>query len=375
MDITNIECRWLKIPLAGEYSISSATSQSINTFLVIIETADGERGIGTADTTGVHPVPQTPAQIFESLVDELLPNLMNRQPATPTQLYQFISQYPGYVNATSALEMAFLDLHCRSTDQTIAEHFGGALHTPEPLNAWVGVDSPEAMASEAESWLERGFTGLKIKVTGDPEPDIARIRAVCERVGNAMDVRVDANEGYTSVEDALRVAREMESLPIVHFEQPIHRDDVSGLKRLTHSTSVTVMADEPVTTVRDAAYLVWEGAADRLKFKVLKQGGLQAVHRALHLAEAADMQCVVGHGFCSSPAMSAELQLTSTHESVLRPVESVGVLKFSEEPFAPQVTVTDGAAQIPSGSGHGVRISDYELLDSYTTDAREITGE
>jgi L-alanine-DL-glutamate epimerase-like enolase superfamily enzyme len=372
MDLASAAVRRLEIPLEGSYAISDGATASIYSMLVVLETADGERGIGTADVTGNHPIPQTVDGIQSSLVDELLPAVLEEQPEHPNALHRLLDEFPHYGNAKCALEMAYLDLYCRRRGQSIADFLGGRLRDEEPLNAWVGVDTPEAMAAEADEWRRRGFTSLKMKADGDVQRDIARIEAVCDAVGDEMAVRVDANEGYGSLEEALETCRAIEDRPIAHFEQPLPRDDREGLVALTDATSVPIMADEPILRLQDAYDFLSAGAGDRLKFKILKQGGVVRVREMLDVARAAGVDCVVGHGFCTSPAASAELQLTATHGSVFRPVESVGTLKLADEPFTPRLSIEDGTATVPDGDGLSVTLADGDVLDGVTADAVEL---
>ena len=68
-------------------------------------------------------------------------------------------------------------------------------------------------------------------------------------------------------------------------------------------------------------------AADLVKVKVMKQGGLFRCLQAIDTAVTAGMQCVVGHGFGLTLNMLAELHVASMSESILEACESVGPAK------------------------------------------------
>jgi L-alanine-DL-glutamate epimerase-like enolase superfamily enzyme len=370
MNIASADVYQLRIPMAGTYEIAGSATSATTSILVVLSTADGTRGIGTADPVSGHPIPQSGDEIYESLTDGLLADVLEAGPATPNEMARFLERYPGQENARCALQLAYLDAYCREREQSLAEFFGGAVRDVEPLNAWVGVDAPGAMATAAETWADKGFESLKMKIVGDPATDLQRIQAVHEAVGDTMQIRVDANEGYRDVDTAISVAEELENLPLAHLEQPVPRDDLEGLARVTAATSLTIMADEPVLSPNDGYRILTEDVADRLKFKILKSGGVMPVWRGLGLAAAADSPCVVGHGFCTTPAASAELQLTASHESVYRPVETVGPLKMAEEPFTSAIEIEDGTATVPNGPGLGVEMDEDRVRELAVASAR-----
>ena len=132
------------------------------------------------------------------------------------------------------------------------------------------------------------------------------------------------------------------------------------------------MADECLLSLSDVHEVLSKRAADRIKVKTLRLGGILPTRRALDVASAAGIPAIVGHGFGLSPSTSSELQLTTTHENVVTPVESVGMLKMESEPFDPVISSEGGNALLPSGNGHGIRLDESKLAefcvntDSYT---------
>ena len=361
MELSDVDVYRLDIPLNDTYEIAGAATAALDTILVVLADADGHRGLGTADPIAGHPIPQTAAEIVDGLVDDLLPTIADRTPQSPNELLDRFDAVVGQENGKCALEMAFLDLFCRRADVSLADFFGGALVDREPLNAWVGVDDPRAMATDARRWRDRGFESMKMKIDGTPDLDIERVKAVRAAIGDDMQLRVDANEGYANVETAIEVAGRLEAFDLAHIEQPVPRADLAGLAEITAATPIPILADEPILSPADGYRVVKADAADRLKFKILKSGGTIPVRRGLDLGSAAGVDCVVGHGFCTAPAASAELQLAATHRGIARPVETVGPLKIRDAPFTGGVVITDGTATVPDGPGLGVGLDDDRL--------------
>ncbi|WP_170977490.1 mandelate racemase/muconate lactonizing enzyme family protein [Halorussus salinisoli] len=329
--------------------------------LVILETADGTRGIGTADPSPGYSR-QTSQEIWDALSDVILPRFLEVQPETPCEGAAVLESVQGHENARCAVEMAFLDLCGHVNDKSVASFFGGTSRKRERLNAWIGVDTPQSMAENARVWRDRGFASLKLKLDGNPERDIERVRTVVGAVGSQMQVRADVNGAYDS-KTAIDVARELEDTELVHLEQPVPQDDLDGLEAVTKSTSTTIMADECLLTLDHVRKVLDRGAADRLKLKPLRLGGLLQANDALEMAADAGIDCVVGHGFGLTPATSAELLLTTSHENVFRPVESVGLLKMADQPFESTYSYSDGMVQLAEAPGLGVSVSDNHLSE------------
>lgn len=376
MNLNAAQIHWLRIPLDDSYRTAHHDGvPAVDSVLVVLSTADGTRGIGTADVLENAPY-QSPTAMLSNLGDRFVPRVVEDSPETPNAFRRTLTAVDGNERgneaARCALETAYLDLYCRHRGQSLAELFGGALCETEPLNGWVGIDSPDRMAENARQLLAAGFGSIKIKLEGDPEADIERVRAVHEAVGDVMDIRADVNTGYgRDVSTAIDVARELEAYDLAHFEQPLDIDEFEGMVELTAATDTRIMADEPVTSAAACYRILEMEAADRLKLKPLRMGGPLESHRGLTVAKAAGIDCVVGHGFGVAPATSAELQLVAAHENVFRPVESVGPLKMESEPFAPRIRIEDGTAAVPDGPGLGIELVD-DALAEFTVESRRV---
>lgn len=371
MDIRSAAVHRLRVPLERTYEISGGSSSEMEILLAVVTTADGTRGIGTADPALGHAVPQSPDGIYAGLGERILPELVGATPENPNALRAVLESFEGEENSRCAAELAYLDAYCRRRDQSLGALLGGTLRDEEPLNGWVGVDSPRAMVAETERLYEQGFRSIKAKLSGDIERDLARVDELCEAFGGQMQIRLDANEGYPDVETAIDAAVRMERYPIAHLEQPISREDVDGLARITDATTLVVMADEPILDAEDGYRYLKADVADRLKFKILKAGGVLEARRCLTTAAAAGVPCVLGHGFSSAPAAFAEIQLAAAHENVFSPIETVGTLKISDAPFTARPNMSGGSVEVPDEPGIGTDL-DEDALEEFSVETTAV---
>jgi len=354
----------LKVPMHASYGSAHHRDFTEMKSTLVVLNGDGVTGIGTADATPGYSI-QSHDDIESALVTDLLPHVLDRNPENPNRFIDIVPDIEAYPNAVCALEMAYLDWYGKKHENTVTDILAGAHRKRVPLNGWVGIDDPDVMDKEARRWLADDYKSIKIKLSGDPETDISRVRAVCEAVcDEGMDVRADVNAGY-DIETGIYVARELEQFPLAHLEQPVPKDDLNGLKRVTEATSTTIMADESIVTARDAFEIIRHAAADRIKIKILRMGGVLKTRQVLDAAALAGVSCVVGHGFGLTPATSTELSLTATHHNVFGPVEAVGLLKMQEEPFS-ALQIDDGVAELPPGPGHGIELIEGGLQEYIT---------
>ena len=99
------------------------------------------------------------------------------------------------------------------------------------------------MAEVAERYLGQGFAALKIRFhRGDWRDDIKALEAVRAQVGDRLELMVDCNQGWRMPWDTeraldvsrtpLAVAARARRLGVYWMEEPLHRGDYDGMRRL-----------------------------------------------------------------------------------------------------------------------------------------------
>ncbi|MEE4113839.1 MAG: enolase C-terminal domain-like protein, partial [Desulfobacteraceae bacterium] len=127
---------------------------------------------------------------------------------------------------------------------------------------------------EAEEYSGRGFRFLKVKTGIDVDEDIERLVNIRQRVGPAVAIRVDANQGY-SRSDYLRFVHETSQVDLEFTEQPLHRSDLDGMRTLAGSVRKRSAADECLLSPKDAlACLCPPYPFGIFNIKLMKCGGI-----------------------------------------------------------------------------------------------------
>ena len=222
---------------------------------------------------------------------------------------------------------------------------------------------PAQAAREAGEWQRRGFTTAKIKIAGGGPEGIERVAAVRAAVGDRMALRVDFNESLTLAE-AVAFIRRLEPYALTLVEQPIPRTDIAGLARIRGQIGVPLMADESVTGPASLIDIIRREAADIVKLKVMKQGGLLRTRQMIECAAAAGLRVVIGHGFGLTLSTLAEAAVAATSDAVLPGCEAVGPLKMAGDVVRDPVNLEAGVIRLTDAPGLGAVI-DPEALERY----------
>jgi L-alanine-DL-glutamate epimerase-like enolase superfamily enzyme len=199
----------------------------------------------------------------------------------------------GNTSAKAAIDMAVYDLLGKRDDSRLFERLGGEGDGSVLTDMTIGIEDQEETVRRATAHCENGFRALKLKVGLDLVSDIKRMAAVRDAVGAGIEMRVDANQGY-SVEQAVLFCEEMHTLGVVLVEQPVDADDYSGLKAVKVRSPVPIMADECLKTVADARKVAAEGVADIINIKLMKSGGIFPALEIDRVARDAGITTMIG---------------------------------------------------------------------------------
>ena len=360
--IERVEVFGVAVPLVGGGFKNAYLTKTVQkSALVRLTAAGGAVGLGNIDPSPGYST-ETVEQSLGILREKLAPCVLGLD---ATNIYALTARLDaallGFLDAKAAIEMACVDLTARALNVPVYVYLGGAVKERLTFNAWIGIVSPEEAAAEALKWLKRGFRSAKIKVGGGVEADRERVKAVREAVGSAMALRIDANAGYDP-DTAIRLARLTRPYDLQLIEQPVAADDLVGMARVRREADgIPIMADESILDHASLISVIKAGAADIVKLKVMKQGGLRRTAAMLATAQAAGMRCVVGHGFGLGINTVAEIMLAATSANVIDGLECVGPLKTADDIVTEKLDLGSGALALPPGPGLGVTLDEAKL--------------
>jgi L-alanine-DL-glutamate epimerase-like enolase superfamily enzyme len=135
------------------------------------------------------------------------------------------------------------------------------------------------MAKRVADYRAEGYRRFQLKVGGDPDEDVARIRAAAAQLGPGDRLIADANTGWL-MHDALRVARAVRDVD-VYLEQPClsYEECLSVRRHTEHPFVLDEVIDSVDMLLRGRADL----AMDVVNIKISKFGGLTRARQARDL--------------------------------------------------------------------------------------------
>lgn len=340
MRIVKVEWRRLELELNEPYTIAYETVARVSNILIRIQTACGLVGLGCAApdeaVTG-----ERADDVMTALADQVEPVLMGANPLRRAWVGEQLEQvFVGRPSLQAAVGMALHDLLAKRARLPLFELLGGYRESMATSITLPILPLVETVA-RASDYVQQGFVALKMKGGIDVDLDAERVLAVRRAVGPQIEIRFDANQGY-SVADTRRFVALSEGMGQIEvLEQPINRDLHVELGELTQSLPVPVMADESAVSSIDAFRLAKDGLVDVLNIKLMKVGGLAEAMRVNAIARVAGMTAMVGCMDECALSISAGLHLALALPNV-RYADLDGHLDIVDDPTASAIRLDRG---------------------------------
>lgn len=316
MKIRNIILSCQTIPLIKPFITALRKVTSIEFVMIRVLLEDGTEGVGTASPTVV--ITGDSLQGIESAVQTILsPLLIGREIEQIAALSQTIQHSCiGNTSAKAGMEIALFDAYAKKLNVPLFQLFGGKTNTLQN-DMTISINETDRMVKDAVEGVKKGFNALKIKAGLDVAEDHERIQAIREEVGPLIEIRVDANQGWTKKE-AVRIIDgwEKAGLNINLVEQPVAAWDLASLKYVTDRVNTPIMADESVFSPEQALELVQMRAVDWLNIKLMKAGGIFRAMQIADIAQAGGIPCMIGSMMESGTGVLAAAHIATAHPNI-----------------------------------------------------------
>ena len=293
MRIVSVSSRTENFGLTRPYAIAFRQVDSVANVILEIRTAEGAVGLGAAS-----PEPGVTGETLEAcranLEERNLSWLVGQDAREAASLCRETeARMPRSPAARAAVDIALHDLLGQHVGLALVDLLGRA-HEALPTSITIGIKGVGETLAEAEEYLGRGFTILKVKTGLDLEEDLERLSRLRERVGPTIRIRVDANQGY-GLEQTARLFEKTAALAIEFVEQPLPADAVPLLRSLPEEWRDRIAADESLLDASDALSLVSSPRACGIfNIKLMKCGGVRPALRIAAIAETAGVALMWG---------------------------------------------------------------------------------
>lgn len=262
----------------------------------------------------------------------------------------------GNSTVKSAFDMALYDITAKHAGMPLYKFLGGT--KKEMLtDITVGIGLPNVMAMQAKAFVDNGASILKIKLGKDIATDIERIKTIRDAVGNAIEIRIDANQGW-SFEDAKICLTALGQYNIAFCEQPMRTYEDEYLAELIKISPIKIMADESVYNHHDAKRIIKNNACDYINIKFAKSGGILEAQKIVDVAKENNIPCMMGGMLESRVALSAFAHFAAANSQIIFYDMDTCMLGHKVDPVLEGVTYKGYKVQLPDGLGVGASVSE-----------------
>lgn len=363
MKITEVKTYNLSYPLIEPFANARSWSKTRNAGIVEIRTDAGIVGWGEGAST--------PSQ---AAIDTCL---IGKDPFDIEVIWN--AMYQGRTNAAaiSGVDIALWDIVGKTLDQPIYRLLGGAFRSRIPAYA-TGLfkkdvpDITQTLMDEAKSYVDQGFSAMKMKIGFGEAYDVKNVAAVRKAIGDTIILAVDANCGY-DVGTAIDVGQKIAENDLFWYEEPITTDDVEGYVEIRRSLNMRIAGGEGLQGRWGFRDLIQRRGYDIVQPDVSIAGGFTECRKIAAMASANHLR-VLPHMWGSSIRLAATLHWQATipdSPQALNPVPSLFEFDMTENGLRTDLAkvpihVGDGYVPVPQDPGLGIEI-DRAVLEKYAS--------
>ena len=284
-------------------------------------------------------------------------------------------------NVSSVIDNALWDLAGRAFNTPVYKLMGGARDKVKAYaSTYPNIGKPQVYADHALACKAEGYQAYKIHPhyfwnpeLGTPTPgrpsnikaDIETIHLVREAVGPDYVLMYDPWGTYMTLEEAIKVGRELEKLNYYWYEHPMPEYRVESYVRLARELTIPILGPEIAAGgVFTRAEWILRGASDMSRIDVVR-GGVTGARKTAIVCEAYGLRCEMHMaGWGNLHVIGATPEDTSEYyeKGLLAP----GVDYDAPHPYLRSIVDeidSEGYVHLPKGAGMG-----YDIVWDYIED-------
>jgi L-alanine-DL-glutamate epimerase-like enolase superfamily enzyme len=352
-----------------------------NTILLRLTTSNGEVGYGEAvPTLRVQPVIHALHEV-ERIYKGRDPLNVEANAHEWRKQDFYISASLESVSAASAFDIACWDIIGKHYGAPVHRLLGGEFRKRIPLyaNGWYkGCVKPEDFAKSAKKWFGKGYRALKFDPFGTHYDYIderglrmahERVRAVRDATEGKAQLLIE-HHGRFNPNSAIMIAKRLREFDPLFFEEPIHPENVEGLRKYRAQTDVRIAVGERVLTKELATYLMSNHLTDFLQVDLLNFGGITEAKKVCAIAEALGVEMAFHNAF-GPIHNAATLQVDASIPNLLLQESFYESFpQWKKDLVGSEPLIEGGYSAVPTKPGLGVDI-DEEVIEAHRVQGQE----
>jgi L-Ala-D/L-Glu epimerase len=332
-----------RLQLANTWTIARGSTNVFEVVMVELSGRDGLVGIGEASPIGrYHESPATVEAFFQRVQADRL-----AFDDVPGSMSYLDTLSPEDMSAKCALNIALLDGAAKQNGQAAYDFLGLGFRENHHVTSFsIGIDKPEVIRKKVLA--AESYPILKVKVGVSEEQAIL---AALREVAPTRTIRLDANEGWKTKEQALERLEWLGKDAHIQFvEQPMPQGtNPRDLVWLKERSPLPLLADESYHSARDIAHCA--ECFHGVNVKLVKTGGVSAGFEALKAARTAGLKTMIGCMIETSVLISAAAHLAELCDFL----DVDGNLLTTNDPYV-GVTAKRGILSFQAAEKTGLRV-------------------
>lgn len=356
MKITKVTVYPVDLPYQGgvEWHYVFGRSKSVFNLFVKIDTDEGISGWGIGSAP--HHYGESKQGAVTLVEEHFKPFLIGKDPANIESIGAGLDGIIRWNNhAKAAIDLALWDILGKSLGVPVYKLIGGKVRDRVPLMPIVPLLEPPEAGSRCLKLVEEGYRHLKIKIAGELEKDVARVKEIRKAVGDNVELLVDANQTY-DVAGAIALGRRLQEYNVSTIEQPVALDNFAGLAEVTRNVTCFVEGDESARSPADIFQLTMNRCVSSISLKVQKLGGISNTKKAAYVCAAGFMPCRMGTAMGSRLLAAADMQVIASTTNLGAPAQ-IGQFAGLDNDPAQGIEVSHGFLTVPEGPGLGITVN------------------
>jgi len=254
----------------------------------------------------------------------------------------------------SAVETACWDALARNVGRPLCHLWGGDYRRRIPLAVRLSGTTPQRIVRLARELVDQGFHTQVLGSTGQPEHDLAALRAVRQAGGDRLELRLDGAEAY-DMETARDLCAELDDLGVELLIDPLATGELYPVTSLGRQTTVPLAVWRAIHGPADVLAAVRSGAAGFVVIDLGRVGGVLPSRKSGAVAEAGGVTALLAGPPSVGVATAVLLQLAAATPAFAS-LSEAGYHQLRDDVLAEPLETVDGMLAVPQGPGLGVEV-------------------
>jgi galactarate dehydratase (D-threo-forming) len=331
--------------------------------LVCIRAVDGTEGWGEISDVSHLPAMMPDVVDLEACLNVLLRGAcigdLNSIDAAMAENFPGTRFHGKACLVRAGVSIALHDLKARKLGISMSTLLGGARRRQIPICYPIfRMHSPHDLEDRkrlVRQQFEKGFKAFRFYFGRHTDADEALLDWITREYQGRITMTSLDGSGLFKLAQFVRIYERLKQYPFESIESPVDRDDVDLIaearRRIQHPVS------EHVRSLEYAVRLIRAHAVDIFNISITVAGGISGMMKLFHVAEAANLECLIGTTQELSIATAAQAHVGAAAPSLDYASDPVGPQLYEQDVTDEPVQFVDGNLVVPTGIGHGIQVN------------------